>query len=515
MKTFHFFILLVLTNVTLAQNYFEVGSKKYYFGCIQNDTSYAKIPESKLVKSRGMETIPNSISYDKYLPKAGNQEATGTCTSWATAYYTLSILYNITKIDLRQKNEFSPFFLYNNIKHRKDSSCEDGISIEDALNFLKYKGCLPGKLYLSQCKINKDEDKKLWDIALSYRIKDFKRIGQENRIQRIKKALNLKKAIVISIKTPRSFVNSLNGDTWDGIFDYNRGLHALSLIGYDDNKEGGSFEIINSWGGEWGDRGRLWVKYSDFDKIITQVFEITGYNQNELKRFSTRNNYDGEIKIFDKKGKQLPQIKNIDMLDDILIDSTINNMDTSKKVIDSTFNFSDTLIDNIDTSSLELDPLPILDNFTPIIPEITEFNFKYSSQLNSNEFKFKISSKDSAYMYFFVFDESEQTATPITKNNNSIILLNKKKSDIILPETEYLKGPFFKKYILLMSKEVINDLTIEKMCLKKYENAKEFINFNFANELVLQSPEVNDYNTSFILKNDPGKILPIIINIVY
>jgi len=31
----------------------------------------------------------------------------------------------------------------------------------------------------------------------------------------------------------------------------------------------------------------------------------------------------------------------------------------------------------------------------------------------------------------------------------------------------------------------------------------------------LQSPEVNDYNTSFILKNDPGKILPIIINIVY
>ena len=94
MKTFHFFILILLTNVSLAQKYIEVGSRKYYFGCIQNDTSYFKIPESKLIKTRGIETIANLFSYDQYLPKVGDQEATGTCTSWATAYYTLSILFH-------------------------------------------------------------------------------------------------------------------------------------------------------------------------------------------------------------------------------------------------------------------------------------------------------------------------------------------------------------------------------------------------------------------------------------
>ena len=93
---------------------------------------------------------------------------------------------------------------------------------------------------------------------------------------------------MIGIRTPYSFASSLNGDTWDGIVDDVRGGHALSLIGYDDNKEGGCFEIINSWGKEWGDKGRIWVKYSDFDKIVDEVYEVTGFDNSELKRYSKK-----------------------------------------------------------------------------------------------------------------------------------------------------------------------------------------------------------------------------------
>ena len=38
----------------------------------------------------------------------------------------------------------------------------------------------------------------------------------------------------------------------------------MVLIGYDDEKYGGSFQIVNSWGEDWGVNGKIWVKYKDF-----------------------------------------------------------------------------------------------------------------------------------------------------------------------------------------------------------------------------------------------------------
>jgi C1A family cysteine protease len=45
--------------------------------------------------------------------------------------------------------------------------------------------------------------------------------------------------------------------------------HMMLIIGYDDGKaNGGAFRILNSWGKEWGDNGKLWIKYNDFFKYI-------------------------------------------------------------------------------------------------------------------------------------------------------------------------------------------------------------------------------------------------------
>jgi len=42
-----------------------------------------------------------------------------------------------------------------------------------------------------------------------------------------------------------------------------RGLHAITIIGYDDSKK--AFRMVNSWGPEWGDQGYLWLS-EDFMK---------------------------------------------------------------------------------------------------------------------------------------------------------------------------------------------------------------------------------------------------------
>lgn len=514
--------LLVIGKVSFTQNYIDVSGKKYFLGCKLDEKNYSKIPESQQIKTRGIETYAASYTLENYLPLVGDQGMTGTCTAWATSFYTLSILYNKNITDKKGKIEFSPFFLYNNLKLNTDSACDEGMFIEDALNFLKYKGGLPKKYYPEECNSNKTKQPELWDVALNYRIKDFKRIGEDNRIQRIKRSLSLKKAIVIAIKTPMSFASSLNGDTWDGIFDFSRGGHALSLIGYDDNKEGGSFLIINSWGQDWGDNGKIWVKYSDFDKIVYQVFEVTGYSDNELKRFATRNNFEGEIKIFDKKGKEIEQkIDDIDLLeieldetdsiDDDFIgpDRSKNKINKRKVIVDRNF-ISDTL------AFPELDSiLEISEPELKIVPEIIEYEFEYYSKNDDceNGFKIKITNQDSGYIYLFSVDEYENTVTPILKNNNTQIYLGKKRPDIILPETEYIKDCGYKKYILLISKEIISESRIETICERKYNYARDFINYNFSDELVVSTPSKDEYGNGFSLKNDPGKILPIIINL--
>ncbi len=58
--------------------------------------------------------------------------------------------------------------------------------------------------------------------------------------------------------------NNLSGsnsvyNTADG---NNLGGHAVTIVGYDDNKFGGAFKIINSWSANWGDDGYFWLPYS-------------------------------------------------------------------------------------------------------------------------------------------------------------------------------------------------------------------------------------------------------------
>jgi C1A family cysteine protease len=37
--------------------------------------------------------------------------------------------------------------------------------------------------------------------------------------------------------------------------------HAITLVGWDDNKDGGAWILKNSWGDGWGESGYMWIKY--------------------------------------------------------------------------------------------------------------------------------------------------------------------------------------------------------------------------------------------------------------
>ena len=55
------------------------------------------------------------------------------------------------------------------------------------------------------------------------------------------------------------------------------GYHAMVVIGYDDNYEGGAFRLLNSWGTAWGDGGYIWVPYADYEEWAMGALQPYSY----------------------------------------------------------------------------------------------------------------------------------------------------------------------------------------------------------------------------------------------
>ena len=48
----------------------------------------------------------------------------------------------------------------------------------------------------------------------------------------------------------------------------------LCVIGYDDYYEGGAFQVMNSWGEEWGEDGLFWIRYNDFEYFTREAYGL-------------------------------------------------------------------------------------------------------------------------------------------------------------------------------------------------------------------------------------------------
>jgi hypothetical protein len=48
----------------------------------------------------------------------------------------------------------------------------------------------------------------------------------------------------------------------------------MCIVGYDDTKYGGSFELMNSYGTEFGDNGFVWISYADMKKYMQEAYLI-------------------------------------------------------------------------------------------------------------------------------------------------------------------------------------------------------------------------------------------------
>jgi len=350
--TKHFLVigLFILSTALYGQNI------KRYFGAEKDDIDLVK---EEFPPSRG--GMPSKYSLFHLAPKIGNQDTIGSCVSWASAYAAMTIALKIENqnfdeipfspmavhsayklyYDSLNKDFYKKYNYINEIYNRR-SNCVDGASTWELLNRLKTYGTRRLEINEPQtmCYINPPHFTKYKD-----KIYDVTEIKKE--VVDMKQALLLNSPLVIAIDsysgTYWAYDYKFQEGVWDGINSGNiSGGHAMVIVGFDDDKAGGCFQIMNSWGNDFGQNGTFWIKYEDVKKI-RNIYRIV---INPLKNNSLDKIQYKESQIPNPKKLELTELAYIvtEESDNYLTISDKNSnliiLDPSKKTISEISNFN-------------------------------------------------------------------------------------------------------------------------------------------------------------------------------
>jgi hypothetical protein len=260
-------------------------------GIIFNPTKYNSIPTYIPPSPLGFSNkeLPDKISYRKFCPPIADQGEFSTCVGWAVAYSQLTtqqqIMMNETTPLMSQIRSMDPYFLYTLCKNINDENYTQGIFMGDALDQLLKYGTKP---LISEPRISVDYSKKLTEetfaLSKNYSIQHFEAFNDTvDLVNKLKLALFNKQPIGIGLYLSNSFFSENgivfgiwkpSGKELQDSLNFING-HAMCIIGYDDSRDGGSFELMNSYGVNFGDSGFVWIRYTDLAHFFGEAYVIT------------------------------------------------------------------------------------------------------------------------------------------------------------------------------------------------------------------------------------------------
>lgn len=301
-----FSFLLIIPHV------FLFAQQPHQLGMLLDDEAYQNTPmKARNVAFQDVVSEQAEASLRQFAPLVENQKGYGTCVGWSSAYYGRTIL-NARRNNLTNKSEitsqaFSPVFTYLNSNVDDDYNCQGGAYISRALKTMVELGTPYFEDYNVLC--DTEVPAELMKAAESNKIKDYTRLyGQDEpnivKIEAVKRAIINGNPVIIGFMVQNSFYAAQNVfEPDDSEFV---GGHAMCVVGYDDNKYGGSFEIINSWGQNWGNDGYIWVRYDDFAQFTRYAFEMVPHKKRITKE---KKLLSGEIglKLYDGSSMKVNQ----------------------------------------------------------------------------------------------------------------------------------------------------------------------------------------------------------------
>ena len=282
---------------TLTIIFLSVGYG-YSQGLILDQEAYDALEKYDPSEEMGFASgnLPTSISYRAYTPYIGDQKGSS-CAGWAIGYGMLSTMQNIrmnsTHKDFNTARAMDPYYIYA-FQHNPGDSCNLGSRMEFGLEILRQYGCkLKHKEPILKCDSPVDKDYVSIESRRPYTINSYTPL--DFSIENIKIELFKKNIVAIGTYLDSNFFN-LNSQNY--IWRPNNQLkiyngHAMCIVGFDDSKFGGAFEVMNSWGANWGDEGYCWIKYEDLLTWTDElwVMDLSGYKNEDCLFGDCESNY--------------------------------------------------------------------------------------------------------------------------------------------------------------------------------------------------------------------------------
>lgn len=283
-------------------------AQEYYTGIPETkDTSLEKMKQKTTLITANYKSLGSSASLRKYCPTPGDQSKYSTCAAWSTAYAARTIVEaqkNGWRSDVISMNTFSPMFIYK-LNNPYDDDCSQGAHPADLLELMQRYGVPPLKDFSANCQIPGSSD---YQKAAPFKINALQKIFyitpyegnivSSTDVLKIKKSISEGNPVIISFVCPRSFFSAK--EVWQPtesaltMNNYQHGRHAVCVVSFDDDKYGGAFEIMNSWGTGWGNGGFTWIPYDDFRKFTYAAVEMQKFEKQE-----TASKLSGTVQILD------------------------------------------------------------------------------------------------------------------------------------------------------------------------------------------------------------------------
>lgn len=282
---------IIVFGLLLQEAFIPTINGQTRFGTGDNTTAeeFDRILKAADRATRDLMSLPPAYSIKKYAPPPQQQGLYGTCVAWSSAYGARTISYairnNLLQADSIKKYAFSPGYLYYKVKPATDANCGAGLSILSAMQEMSSQGVLLKNTGIPDCVGNWEER---WNTSgtTAFKIKDYLALNKtfdsitKNDILRVKKSLSENKPVVLSMRSYRSMEKVTATGIWNPSSDEPvAGRHAVCLVGYDDKKNGGAFEALNSWGPNWGNKGFFWLTYAQLMKYGTYLVELMDFEQ--------------------------------------------------------------------------------------------------------------------------------------------------------------------------------------------------------------------------------------------
>ena len=240
------------------------------FGAFEDEDS-SEIPSDIFF---GNGDVPPAYDVSQFLPPIGDQGNYGTCVAWALGYNLKTAIEAMdkgySKNDLRDERfQFSAKDLFLSIDNiDKGDNC-NGTRLYTALDKMQTRGIATENMvpYTNLGDCSQSTSSSADNEAGNYTIDNYRSIDIE--VNAMRQYIANDRPIGFGAALSDNFYSWDSDDVLSGHtsfdVDSQHSYHAMTVIGYDDNKGiNGAFKVVNSWGPSWGDEGFIWVDYDFF-----------------------------------------------------------------------------------------------------------------------------------------------------------------------------------------------------------------------------------------------------------